>query len=932
MKKKILKSIFLFVCLTFCILTNNTKACSIAGTATASGDSLCYEDSVTITLTGYFGTVFQWQSYDGTGWLNETGTGSNTDSYTVLPGGSKQYRAIVTATGCPSDTSNVVSVLVGTIPVPSGVGASRCGYGSVTLTGTSGAGGGDLKWYSALTGGTALATGNSFTTNAGATTTFYLEDNSSSGGGSGSGQASPILITELDFNDNASGGTGDDIEIQNVGPFPVDVTGWQVVAGDVPGNINQYNSIIQVLSGIMQPGDILSFNDVASSGPTSIYWGQNLFWNNAQASWVMILDSNNVIKDLVITDWDAATILTMAPVINGLTIPIGTQWTGAGVISNAGANQGVIRNGNLDNNNDTDFGLTNLTVGTTNPTMSLPFLGLGCSSPRVPVVATVTTSTQVSINASSTGICISGSSTLTAQSTNSSYTYTWSPATGLNTTTGSTVIASPTTPTTYTVVAVDGACGAIDSVFIDVGPLSVAGNALSTADTVCSGDQVVFTLTGNTGNIQWQVNSGGGYTNIIGATNYILQVLPTQSGTYQAVVTSAGCPSDTSNVLSVGVITVIAPTTFNDTLCSPGTANLTASGVGTLNWFDAPVGGNFIYSGTNYSFNAVSPVTFYVETANAGSRDHVGPLNRNFGNISNGNVLGNGLTFDVVKNCKIDSVLLYPSSALAGSVTINLLDNTGAQINTVTYSYPANSFVLRVPLGFGVIPGTGYQLVSGGGTDTYSYNTSGPVYPYTSLSCPVTITGTTTGSNTDYFYFYDWVINDGCSSARTPVSVIFNGTLPQPTITASGSTLTSSVAPNYQWYLNGALIAGATNQSYNTTQPGLYSVAVNDIGAGCLTFSDPFVITGINNLQNINTDVIVFPNPTKGIFNIQFGKSVNGAADISINNTLGQIVFKTTKTNPAGQTIQIDNKLTKGTYVVTVQLSNDLKKIPIVIH
>ena len=907
---------------------NKSNACSIAGTAAASADSLCYEDSVTITLTGYFGTVFQWQSDDGTGWINETGAGSNTDSYTVLPGLSKQYRAIVTAIGCPSDTSNIVSILVGTIPVPTGVGATRCGYGSVTLTGTSGAGGSDLKWYDVPTGGSPLGTGTSFTTNVGVTTTFYLEDNSSSGGSGG--QASPILVTELDFNDNISGGTGDDIEIQNVGPFPVDVTGWQVVAGDVPGNINQYNSIIQVLSGIMQPGDVLSFNDVASSGPTSIHWGQNLFWNNAQASWVMILDNNNVIKDLVITDWDAATISTMAPVINGLTLPIGSQWTGAGFISAAGANQGVIRNGNSDNNNNTDFGLTNLTVGSTNPTMTLPFLGLGCSSPRVPITATVTQSTPAIISATSTAICISGSSTLTAQSTNGNYSYTWSPSTGLNTTTGATVIATPTTPTTYTVVGVDGSCGAIDSVYIDVGPLSVAGSAVSTADTVCSGTQAVFSLTGNTGNIQWQANTGTGYTNISGATGNVLQINPTQSGSYIAVVSSGGCPSDTSNTLSVGVITVTSPTTINDTLCSPGTANLTASGGGTLNWYDAPTGGNQIYTGTNYSFNAVAPVTYYVESADGGGRKHVGPPNRAFGTQNSNNTVGNGLTFDVTKNCTIDSVLMYPASSLAGSVTINLLDNTGAQINTVTYNYPANSFVLRVPVGFAVTPGTGYELINGGGTDNYYYNSTNAAYPYTTISCPLTITGTNTGSTTNYFYYYDWVIRDGCTSSRTAVSVIFNGTLPQPTITAAGSTLTSSAAANYQWYLNGVLIAGATNQSYNTTQAGSYTVAVTDIGSGCLTFSDPFVVVGVNDLQNETADVSVFPNPSSANFNLMFGKNYKGNADISITNSLGQLVYKTTSVNPQGKIIVIDKKLASGAYIAHINSGNSITRIKLV--
>jgi len=927
MKGNLLKPILLVACLTFCFLTNNTNACSIAGTATASGDSLCYEDSVTITLTGYFGTVFQWQSNDGTGWINETGTGSNTDSYTVLPGASKQYRAIVTATGCPSDTSNAVSILVGTIPVPSGVGATRCGYGSVTLTGTSGAGGSDLKWYDAPTGGSPLGTGTSFTTNVGVTTTFYLEDNTTGGGGSG--QASPILITELDLSDNSSGTAGDDFEIQNVSSIPIDVTGWKIALSNSYTDINLVNPNVQVLSGIMQPGDIISFSDNATA---TNYWGSNMLWNNGSNAWVIILDTANNIKDLVVCDWDSTTINTVfAPVINGISITIGVQWAGDGVVtSGTGTNSGAVRIGNLDNNNAPDFTFSTLTIGTVNPNMTLPFLGLGCSSPRVPIIATVTSSTPATITATSTAICISGNSTLAVNSSNPNYNYTWSPATGLNTTTGSTVIASPTTPTTYTVVGVDGSCGAIDSVFIDVGPLSVAGSAVATADTVCSGTQAVFTLTGNTGNIQWQANTGGGYTNIAGATGNVLQINPTQSGTYIAVVTSGGCPSDTSNALSVGVITVTAPTTVNDTLCAPGTADLTAAGSGTLNWYDAPTGGSQVFSGTNYSFNAVAPITYYVESADGGGRKHVGPPNRGFGTQNNNNIVGNGLLFDVTKNCTIDSVLVYPATGAAGSVTINLLDNTGTQINTVTYNYPVNSFVLRVPVGFAVTPGTGYQLVNGGGTDNYYYNTTNATYPYTTISCPVTITGTTTGSTTNYFYFYDWVVKDGCTSTRTPVSVIFNGTLPQPTISAAGSTLTSSAAPNYQWYLNGVPIPGATNQSYNAAQPGSYTVAVTDQSSGCVSFSDPFVVVGINDLNVDDDAVTVFPNPSNGLFNISFGKGFIGNTYVSITNSLGQLVYVMSFSNPREKTILIERNLPPGVYIMYINAGNSINRIKLI--
>ena len=63
--------------------------------------------------------------------------------------------------------------------------------------------------------------------------------------------------------------------------------------------------------------------------------------------------------------------------------------------------------------------------------------------------------------ASSTSICSGNSVSLTASSTNTNYAYTWSPATGLNTTAGATVIASPTATTTYTVTGVDGAQSAL---------------------------------------------------------------------------------------------------------------------------------------------------------------------------------------------------------------------------------------------------------------------------------------------------------------------------------------------------------------------------------------------------------------------------------------------------------------------------------------
>ncbi|HYV95569.1 MAG TPA: PKD domain-containing protein [Chitinophagales bacterium] len=58
-----------------------------------------------------------------------------------------------------------------------------------------------------------------------------------------------------------------------------------------------------------------------------------------------------------------------------------------------------------------------------------------------------------------------------------------------------------------------------------------------------------------------------------------------------------------------------------------------------------------------------------------------------------------------------------------------------------------------------------------------------------------------------------------------------------PVISASNDTLTSSAAGTYQWYFNGSIISGATDQTYVASQSGLYTVVVTN-GSGCSASSD----------------------------------------------------------------------------------------------
>jgi PKD repeat protein len=116
-------------------------------------------------------------------------------------------------------------------------------------------------------------------------------------------------------------------------------------------------------------------------------------------------------------------------------------------------------------------------------------------------------------------------------------------------------------------------------------------------------------------------------------------------------------------------------------------------------------------------------------------------------------------------------------------------------------------------------------------------------------------------------------------------------TPPFPTITQNGNTLTSSIATGYQWQFNSVDIPGATNQSYNVTQSGYYTVFITD-QHGCVSFSTTYVLlVGIDEV-NDDDQVLIYPNPTAGSFTIQLmGQTMAGSVTFEVSNAIGQLVY-----------------------------------------
>jgi hypothetical protein len=358
-----------------------------AATINAAPASICFSGSSSLSLSpasGYGTGTFQWQeSATGLGGSYSNISGANSNAYSTSTLTSDSWYGMVFTDGngntCLYNPTTQVTVV--TPAVTAFNGATICGgSGTATIDATPSSGA-SINWFANASGGSPIGTGNTFTTpTLTATTTYYAEP---SVGGAG-GSASPLLVTEMD-----PGGT-DQLEIQNVSPLPLDVTGWKVYLGNSYTVLNNVNTIVQTLSGIMNPGDTKIWTDATGAN----YWGNNILWNPGAfpsfAGWAAIVDNNNVLKDVVVMNWPAANLAANQVTLGGINYDFSTIWSGDGVnITTVAATASVSRIGTSDNNSATDFAIQTSSIGSTNSGMSLPFTGFGCPGTRQAVTVIV---------------------------------------------------------------------------------------------------------------------------------------------------------------------------------------------------------------------------------------------------------------------------------------------------------------------------------------------------------------------------------------------------------------------------------------------------------------------------------------------------------------------------------------------------------------
>lgn len=524
-------------------------------------------------------------------------------------------------------------------------------------------------------------------------------------------------------------------------------------------------------------------------------------------------------------------------------------------------------------------------------------------------------------------------------------TYTWSPATGLNTTTGISVDATPVNSTTYTVTATTMGCSTTASVPVPVfaasmsvtsgcgsstltalggvsylwssgettqsvtltssGTRSVtvtnaAGCTASTTQTVqvsasptasitapssiCAGESVTLTA-----------SNGVAYTWSTGETSSAITLNPTATNTYQVTVSFGACSATAAQTVSINA-NPVASISGATSVCPNGTVTLTASGASNYLWSTGETSASITVTPSS------SNTTYSVTVSNANNcRDNT---SQSITLLDATTILGSAQQLALCENSPLNLAVAATGTGTLGFAWSHNGQPLASSINTYTdaslSTADAGTYEVTVTGTCGTVSATVATLTINSAINTTESGTicQGDTYAFNGQT--YTAAGTYTATLTRV---------NGCDSIVTLTLNV--NPLPNPSITQSGAVLSTGNFNTYQWYYNGSALGNATSQSYTPTLNGNYSVGVSDAN-GCMASSNIFNVTDVSTQTIINLRLELYPNPTTGVLYIK-GAEVESAELFSLD---GRLILSEQSSN----TLNLSS-LPSGMYVVRIRTS-----------
>lgn len=372
--------------------------------------------------------------------------------------------------------------------------------------------------------------------------------------------------------------------------------------------------------------------------------------------------------------------------------------------------------------------------------------------------------------------------------------------------------------------------------------------------TMCDGESVTLvssTALGQT--YQWQLNG----TDIPSETSSTIDV--SSSGSYNVVITNSNNCSTTSNILTTTVNpnpTASIAASGSTTICSTDSAQLDAT-TGTGLSYIWKRNGNSISGADQSTYYAKTTGFYSVVVSNAfNCSDESSTITIVVNQAPNATVSTNGGT-DL---CTGDSVelaanlgsglsyqWLFNGSDISGETSSKLQAKAEGDYS-VEVTNSANCTSTSNAQTINIISDPAANITAGSATTfcggesvTLNANTgSGFTYKWFKNGFEQSVTDSSIVVATTGDYSVEVTINGSCSATSSVIStnVLSN---PTPIITQNNVTLSTANFTQYQWYLNGSIINGATAQLYLATESGSYHVeTVNSLG--CINSSSVKIV------------------------------------------------------------------------------------------
>ena len=492
-------------------------------------------------------------------------------------------------------------------------------------------------------------------------------------------------------------------------------------------------------------------------------------------------------------------------------------------------------------------------------------------------VSTISVISNPTITVNSAAICV-GQQTAVLTANSNANTFTWSPATGLSPTTGSVVIANPTTTQTYTIVGSAGSCTVSTVATVTVHTLPVP---IATTNAPCETEQVLT--------LGCTVNPAGTYTYTWSGPNSYLSntqnptvlagnVTQALAGSYTVLVTDNNTCTNTATV-NVIVHTKPVITATGATVCVGQTFTLTSSGAGN------PPSASYNWNGPhNYNSSQQNPVITSSSTVALAPYTVVGTdVNGCYSGVSvyvtinptpvitvnSGTMCTTEQTVNLTATSTNagTSFSWNPSTGLSTAIGSNVTANpspagnytyvvTGSDGNNCVGTYTTTVLVNPLP----AISVTSTVICNGQQTATLTASGAGTSGSYSwtpglNASTGSFVTGNPTATNS---YSVTGTDGNGCYSTATativvnsvPVLSVNSGTICLGQETATLNASSTNAGTNYTWAPSAGLnMATGATVIANPSPAGNYTYAVVGIDAN-------------NCVGTFTTTVLVNPLPS----------------------------------------------------------------------